>query len=278
MSSRGLFAMILLGALSPAYSAPVGDTQSPSTSHTPWEAPDSVIVLDAYQGNRVDLARVSTDPHHVAAVIWQSSIGCTDTFPQRCSAGERASHFHVDGQFLQMAHSAQARHFPFGAYHFGVTGHVEDQARQFVDLIRQTGTTYIALDIDGDSAPNISLPEAEAFLTYVHDHLGRWPAVYTNLDVAATISGRYGPSSAFGHTTLWVASPTLNMPPPGHPLPTNIWPAYTLWQFTSDDMCNPHRGTVPPRPCPVHIQGIDPGTDVNVFNGTPQALAALFGQ
>lgn len=269
-ASTIVFAVLGGVSLASAQSA-LSQTPQPSSTYMAWNMPNSMIVVDGYQGNTLDIKAVSADPH-VKAIIWQTSKGHKNDVT-------------VDGKFDEVFKAAASKGILIGGYHFGYAGNVEKQARTFSTIIDKYDLKYAALDIDADRK-GVDMPPEEGlvFLQYVHDHTKRgvWPHLYTNRSIATKIAKRFGTKSLYANTTLWVASPTLSIFPKGtsseKPYWKPTWSDYTFWQFTNDPMCVParkadnHTG----RPCPYIIPRMDPGLDLQVFNGSTDQLKKLF--
>jgi len=256
-----------------------GDINGPA----PWNDSDAVIVLDAFQENWVDIPTVSSDPHHPAALVWQITKGHSQSVSNSCNPQPvLVTH---DCKFLEMYTQAKKYHYLFGAYHFGHTGHVNEQIEEFLKAISGLELGFIALDVDGDAdGINITIPEAEKFLQAVQNRTHMPMVLYTTRGVAAKISAQYDKTSIFAKSPLWIAAPAwapnLTLLPPK----SKVWENYALWQFNDDVLCVPkdrqkyqkeHPGKTLP-PCQIHIKGMDEGTDVSVFNGSLDALKTLF--
>ena len=215
----------------------------------PWARPNPIIVIDPYEANSVDWARVATDPN-VKAVI------------HRAFHGRRQ-----DRQFVARVAAAREKGLLVGAYLLGRPGDPIAQADALVDLANRTGVTFLALDIENlDPALSMTLPNAVRFIERVHEKTGRYPAFYTNWSTYNHISSTYGPNSVFAKTPLWVAR-FRNML--GNQNRT-VWQDYSFWQFSSEINC------MPGRTCAYRVPGTQTDMDVNIFNGTEEQLRALF--
>jgi GH25 family lysozyme M1 (1,4-beta-N-acetylmuramidase) len=236
--------------------------QAATTGHTePWKSPQAILVIDPYGPNEYKASLVATDPK-VRAIIHQASQGTV-----------------TDPKFLQRATEARQAHLRFGAYHLGLKGDPIQQADIFIDLVRKSGATFIALDIEDIGGRNMPLSDAEIFAKRVHDQLKRYPSLYVNNRVATAIMNRYDSQSIFARMPLWIARFVKSLPN----LPTNkLWADYTLWQFASElncpqtvrdrhveALCEPYR--------PYVVPGVRYDMDVNVLNGGEERLDELFG-
>ena len=228
----------------------------------PWKSSGALLILDPYEANDYDIARVASDPK-VQAIIHQASQGSR-----------------VDRKFLARAAAARAAHLRFGAYHLGLKGDPKAQADLLVGLAQKSGAQFLALDIEDIGGNNMPLTNAEIFAKRVFEKTGRYPALYVNWSVATAIARTYGASSIFHSTPLWIARVVRTLPP----LPRNtVWPDYTIWQFGSElncpdairaqrkaALCEPSR--------PYVVPGVRYDMDVNVLNGGEVRLTELFGR
>ncbi|HEY0043217.1 MAG TPA: glycoside hydrolase family 25 protein [Allosphingosinicella sp.] len=214
-----------------------------------WKLPDRVIVLDPYQGNRVNWDQVATDPH-VKAVIHRAFYGLRQ-----------------DSAFVDQAAKARAKGLLIGAYLLGRPGDPIAQADALIDLGKRTNVKFLALDIENvDPARSMTLADALKFIARVHERTGRYPAFYTNWSTYQHISKTYDSKSLFARTPLWIARFRDQL---GEQSP-RVWRDYSLWQFSSEINCTAER------PCPYRVPGTARDMDVNVFNGSEAALKALF--
>jgi hypothetical protein len=251
--------ILLVAAIVPLFTS---QAQVPTSGRTePWKQSDVILILDPYAPNAYQASVIATDAK-VKAIIHQASQGTA-----------------TDASFLARALEARQAHLRFGAYHLGLAGDPIKQADIFIDLVRKSGATFTALDIEDIGGRNMSLKDAETFVTRVHDELNRYPALYVNNHVAETIMKTYDSRSVFAHMPLWIARFVKSLPP----LPNNrVWSDYTLWQFASelncpddvrakhkDELCEPYR--------PYVVPGVRYDMDVNILNGGEVRLDELFG-
>jgi lysozyme len=151
----------------------------------------------------------------------------------------------------------------WGAYHWG-TGDASgaDQAQYFLDYAQPDGQTLLALDYEPNVAgakrlgPDMNPQQATDFVNAVQGSQGRFPVLYTGMAMA-------GHFPNLPNCPLWWAryAPT----PKG--IPTDIWPTWTLWQYTDGINGNqPHT-----------VDGIDGACDRDQFNGDLDALQRFWG-
>jgi lysozyme len=147
----------------------------------------------------------------------------------------------------------------WGAYHFGLNGDPVGQAHFFLDAVKPTCGTLIALDLE----QRMSLQEAETFVTTVRDELGRFPLVY----VSKSYMNEIDPfphsklPTVLSQCGLWVANYS-NCPI----IPTQ-WSYYDLWQYSDgilggDPIMLPHT----------------PKIDLSVWRGNKEELIEWWGR
>jgi hypothetical protein len=247
----------------------------------PWEHPDAVVVIDAYSENTFDLLNAFKDSHHPAAIIWQATKGHSS--PTKTSCSEVAELVTIDCSFDQVYKLSNENNILFGAYHFGHTGDVEAQANAFADIATKYKLKFLTLDVDGDpDGVNMTISEAANFLNIVYKRVNIRPILYTTRNVAKEISHNFDKNSIFAKSKLWIAAPVGAPNLSLAPIKSNVWDEYSVWQFNDDNLCVPSdrkkylvkNPNAPP--CPIKMNGIESGYDVNIFNGSKEDLQKLF--
>ncbi len=152
---------------------------------------------------------------------------------------------------------ATANGFLVGAYHFGEPGQGIAQADFFLDVVKPTPQTLVALDFERGSAGMMAVQDAVDFVTHIYQSLGRWPVIYGGADLKQQLAG--GGDPTLSNCALWLAQfgPTAVLP--------HGWSKWTLWQF-SDDNYNKPAAPVP---------GVSP-VDRDRYAGTAGDLAAAW--
>lgn len=143
----------------------------------------------------------------------------------------------------------------FGAYHFG-TGDAEGsaQAQFFLDTVKPDAQTLCVIDFEPNpSGTQMSLDHLFGWIETVQQATGRAPLVYGgNSLLFPQIGTKVHPTLAA--CPLWVAEYTSAAQPAG--IPAQVWPAWTLWQYTESGVVN----------------GVSGDVDRSRFNGTADAL------
>lgn len=142
----------------------------------------------------------------------------------------------------------------WGVYHFGTAADVGQQVQNFVQTAQPAPGDLVALDYEENSGDQMTLQQAEEFVTQFKEQFGYLPLVYgSDLLAAAT------PTSPLVACGLWiaqyedVAQPSL---PPS-------FSSYKLWQFTD--------GTAP---TPLPTAGVT--VDRDRYDGTQEQLVAAW--
>ena len=148
----------------------------------------------------------------------------------------------------------------FGAYHFGTGANGVSQAQHFLDTVQPDAKTVVVLDFeDNPTGSTMTLEEARAFATHVHDKLGRWPGFYSGHTIKRMLGTSVDP--VLKNCWFWLAQygSTAVVPP--------CWSTWTLWQYTD--------GGVGPQPHSVNGIG---RCDRDFYNGTAAQLTSWWGK
>lgn len=160
----------------------------------------------------------------------------------------------VDKDFAARVSPIRTSGMMHGAYHFGIGADGVIQARHFLATVKPDDRTLLALDFEPNTrGGTMTLAQAKAFVTYVHQQTGRWPLLYSG-HLVKDLLGQTR-DATLAKCGLWLAQygPKAVIQP--------TWAKWTLWQYTES-------GTVP---------GITGDVDRNYFAGNPNDLRALFG-
>jgi lysozyme len=147
----------------------------------------------------------------------------------------------------------------WGAYHFGTGGDGVQQASYFLDFVQPDPHTLLVLDLEANAqGPSMTLEEARAFVTHVHDLTGLWPGLYSGHYIKDLLGTNQDPILA--NCWFWLSQygPTAVVPV--------TWKTWTMWQYTD--------GALGPEPHSVPGAGL---CDRDKFNGDEARLRALWG-
>ncbi len=220
--------------------------QSPEFSE-PWKNPNVALAIDPYERNDIDWDKLSIDKRVVAII-------------HRATIGDR-----VDRKYFERRDEAKKRGYKWGAYHFGKPGEPIKQADVFLDTVKPTPDDLIALDLEStDGAKHMSLDEARVFIQRVKEKTGRYPFVYANNEVTKAISEQFVVDDVFAKTRLWYARFKRKVAD----FPSGTWKTYSLWQFSSEQNCDPANRAA----CLYTVPGTEYDMDVDVYNGTIEEL------
>jgi len=141
----------------------------------------------------------------------------------------------------------------WGAYHFGVNEDGAAQANYFLSVVKPGPNDLLALDFEENPSSQMTIAQAEQFVTEVYNQTGRYPGFYSDA-LAGNMLGNT-PSAVLANCWFWRAE--YGGAAPSVP---STWPTWTMWQYTES-------GTVP---------GIQGSCDRDTFNGTSAALTKLW--
>lgn len=202
---------------------------------------NAIIDLSHHNGD-VDLVAAKVDG--ILGVIHKATQGTTYRDPVYDLNHQRAT---------------QAGLF-WGAYHFGTGDDGAVQAEHFLSIVTPGPDDLVVLDFESNpQGPSMSLKEARAFVSHIHDKIGRWPGFYSGNYVKELLGAARDP--VLSRCWLWLAqySSVADVP--------RNWDAWTLWQYTD--------GTHGPEPNAVSGVG---RCDRDKFNGDAAALRSFWTQ
>lgn len=143
----------------------------------------------------------------------------------------------------------------WGAYHFGVNEDGAAQAQYFLSIVNPGPQDLLALDFEENPSSQMTIAQAEQFVTEVYKSTGRYPGFYSD-SLAGSLLGS-SPNSILTNCWFWRAEYGGSAPS----VP-NTWSTWTMWQYTES-------GSVP---------GIGGDCDRDTFNGSVAGLSQLWGQ
>jgi lysozyme len=194
-------------------------------------------IIDIYHGNGIDLQQAKDGG--IVAIIHKATQETTVRDPR----------------YQQRRAQAKAQGFLWGAYHFSTGGNVTEQVANFLDFARPEDDELISLDWEPSDGPDMTKAQARQFVQMVKSETGRWPVIYGGHLLRESVGD--APDEVLRNCPLWYARYA------GSPIgiPTQIWPTYTLWQYTD--------GAVGPQPR--STPGAS-GADRNRFAGSVEQL------
>jgi lysozyme len=142
----------------------------------------------------------------------------------------------------------------WGAYHFGVNEDGVAQAQYFLSLVNPGPQDLLALDFEENPSSQMTISQAEQFVTEVYSQTGRYPGFYSDALAGNMLAGSQ--DSTLAKCWFWRAEYGGSAPsvPP-------TWSTWTMWQYTES-------GSVP---------GIGGACDRDTFNGSSAGLSNLWG-
>jgi lysozyme len=132
---------------------------------------------------------------------------------------------------------AKAAGLLWGAYHFGTGSDGVSQAEYFHNFVQPGPNDLLVLDFEHNpQGPTMTLEEARAFVTHIHEATGRWPGIYGGSLLKELLGTHKDPVLA--NCWLWLSQygPTAVVPA--------TWHAWTMWQYT-DGALGPQPHEVP---------------------------------
>ena len=244
-----------------SFTAAFGQT-GPDKFHEPWEDPTTALVLDTFQGNRLNFNELAREPR-VAGIINRAIDG-----------------LRPDSRYAERKAEAKRRGYKWGSFHVGRPGNSVRQADFYLELAQPESDELIALDLENTTSSSMNLDDAQVFIRRIKEKTGRYPLLYGTSQVRdAILALPDAQRSEFVNTPLWYARYCQEI---SCYFPTSIWPSYTLWQFASEINC-PSKVTTkrscrtnacPLNKCPLQrpVPGTNFDMDVNVFYGTVEEL------
>jgi lysozyme len=198
-------------------------------------------IIDIYHGNSIDLDECLAGG--ILAIIHKATQGATMR----------------DSKYHQRRERAKELGFLWGGYHFSTGGSVSDQVENFLTYARPEDDELISLDWEPSDGLDMTRDQARHFVQMIKDETGRWPVIYGGHLLRESIG--HNPDSVLSNCPLWYA----RYAPSPIGIPSQVWPTYTLWQYTDGEAGPP----------PNETPGTS-GADRNIFQGTNQQLKNLW--
>jgi GH25 family lysozyme M1 (1,4-beta-N-acetylmuramidase) len=211
-------------------------------------------IIDIYHGNSINFSSI------VDAGIW----AVIHKARQGIGSGDPAYKVRMAG--------AKALGLSWGAYDFATGDKVSDNVAAFLATAALTSSDLPVLDYEDNSQSEMTSDEAYEFLDRVAQILGRPCAIYGGNRIREQINAndpkwidmakvaplwqcRYIKPQPADNTALFSLIPPI---PP--------WKANAILQYTGDGL----------GPIPHSVPGTGDGADLDVFNGTKEAMVTLF--
>lgn len=196
-------------------------------------------ILDINHNVDVDLAAAQSAG--IVAVIHKATEGATYQDPMYATARAQA----------------QQLGLLWGAYHFGTAADVDQQIANFAATAQVGAADLVVLDYETNSGNQMTLDQAQQFVTAWQQQYGYLPIIYGSS--LLTAAAQQNPSTILGQCGLWIAEYS-DVSEPNIP---SIFSTWLLWQFTD--------GTVPQ---PYLTAGV--ACDRSRFNGSEPELKAAW--
>lgn len=201
---------------------------------------NNVVDISHHNGN-VDLNKAKADG--ILGVIHKATQGTG----------------YVDPMYATNRQKAQAAGLFWGAYHFGTGDNTDKQVQNFLTTVNPGSQDLLVLDLESNpSGTTMTLDQARAFVTEIHEKTGRWPGLYSGNYIKEQLGSHTDPVLA--NCWFWLAQYGSKAVVPAN------WPTWTMWQYTD--------GSVGPEPH--SVTGIG-NCDRDMFNGDETQLRALWG-
>jgi lysozyme len=159
-----------------------------------------------------------------------------------------------DSTYTARKSQALAAGLWWGAYHFGTNTDGAAQAEYFLSKVNPGPTDLLALDFEENSQSQMTIAQAEQFVTEVFNQTGRYPGFYSDALVGKMLGNNT--SEILANCWFWRAQYGTS-----EPIVPPTWPTWTMWQYTSSGP----------------ISGISAPCDRDTFNGTMDQLSQLWG-
>jgi GH25 family lysozyme M1 (1,4-beta-N-acetylmuramidase) len=170
-----------------------------------------------------------------------------------CKASEGASL--RDSCYQSFRQQAQSAGLAFASYHFLRDGDMAAQAKFFLSVVDPDQGERVVADYEDDS---VSLTDLKTFLQTIRDARPDLQLTVYGSNVLEETLGSQGDEWLADNTSLWTAA--YNKSGPGS-YPQQVWPAWSLWQYTDNANC----------------PGFDGPVDGDEFNGSDELCLKWFG-
>src|SRR5215831_17072708 len=161
-----------------------------------------------------------------------------------------------DPTYKSQKQRALAAGLVWGSYHFADSTDIQGQVDNYIKFANPLPGEIICLDWEDNNSGTMTKAQAQQWISYVEERLGRPNEVVIYSGNTAKEALGASADVFFGARRLWLAQYG------SQPVPQASWTAPWLWQYTD--------GTSGPTP---HNIGTWSG-DINSYSGSPQQLVA----
>ena len=160
-----------------------------------------------------------------------------------------------DPTYADRKQQATAAGLWWGAYHFGTNADGAAQAQYFLKTVNPGPNDLLALDFEENPSSQMTIAQAEQFVTEVFNQTGRYPGFYSDA-LAGNMLGN-NKSAVLANCWFWRAQYGSSAP-----IVPSTWSTWTMWQYTQSGP----------------VSGISAPCDRDTFNGSMDQLSQLWGQ
>jgi lysozyme len=160
---------------------------------------------------------------------------------------------YMDPTYLDRMYSATEADLSWGAYHFLKHGNIQRQMEWFVENMALPAGSRVAIDYEDPACTLSDLQDALVSLTSLDPTLQI--AIYSGHLIKDQVGSKSYPW--LEPFSLWLAQYTTGTPS----WPKQIWPVWSLWQFTDTGS----------------VSGMSGNVDLNQFNGSDEQCLKWFG-
>ena len=225
----------------------------------PWNDPTPALVLDAYGPNKLDLAKIASDPR-VAGILHKASQGLTGK----------------DSKYAARRDNARSAGFLWGSYHLLTTQNIKRQVDHYLNVTGLHADETYAIDVEclagasrcASSSFKVSVAQVKEALRYFKSKTGKFPLLYANGSVTIRLANAFSSDPDLADVRLWYARFKGNI---SSHFPTAHWSTYRLWQFSSEINCKRAPGS-----CPYRVPGTRFDMDINAYWGSVADLRSAW--
>jgi lysozyme len=147
---------------------------------------DAVIDISHHNGLQLDFRAAAADG--IQGIIHKATQGVGNSDPR----------FSVNRTGILAAGMM------FGSYHFGDGSDGGAQAKYYLSIAKPITGELVALDLENNPAgPSMTIEEARAFVTTIHNEIGKWPVLYSGHTLKAMLGNT--PDPVLVNCPLWLA-------------------------------------------------------------------------